>query len=217
MKRLFAFFVIAFLAASCSKDVVRGSGDIITVERNTDNFSGLNTSGSAKIYINYAPEISVKVKGYSNLVSEYITEVKNSTLYLHYRNNLNVKNDNIEVYITMPGFNALNMSGSSSIKATGNFEDTDNLSISTSGSAGISIDKMNSNSYTIQSSGNSNIATLGVKTKTAKVEISGNGETSLSVTDKLEVHISGNGKVSYKGDPTEVVTNISGNGKLVKL
>ena len=117
----------------------------------------------------------------------------------------------------MPGFNALNMSGSSSIKATGNFEDTDNLSISTSGNAGISIDKMNSNSYTVQSSGNSNIATLGVKTKTAKVEISGNGETSLSVTDKLEVHISGNGKVSYKGDPTEVVTNISGNGKLVKL
>ncbi|MGN6615937.1 MAG: GIN domain-containing protein [Ilyomonas sp.] len=217
MKRIFAFFVIVFLAASCSKDVVRGSGDIITAERNTDNFSGLNTSGSAKIYINYAPEISVKVKGYSNLVSEYITEVKNNTLYLHYRNNLNVKNDNIEVYITMPGFNALNMSGSSSIKATGNFEDTDNLSISTSGNAGISIDKMNSNSYTVQSSGNSNIATLGVKTKTAKVEISGNGETSLSVTDKLEVHISGNGKVSYKGDPTEVVTNISGNGKLVKL
>jgi hypothetical protein len=217
MKRLFAFFMIVFLASACNKDVLRGSGDIVAAERNTGNFSGLNTSGSAKIYINYAPEISVKVKGYSNLVSEYTTEVKNNTLYLHYRNNLNVKNDNIEVYITMPGFNALSMSGSSSIIATGNFEDTDNLSISTSGNAGISIDKMNTNSYTVQSSGNSNIATLGVKAKTAKVEISGNGEASLSVTDKLEVHISGNGKVFYKGDPTEIVTDINGNGKVVKL
>ena len=117
----------------------------------------------------------------------------------------------------MLGFNALSSSGSSPIKATGSYNDTESLAISTSGNADISIDEMNVNNYTIQSSGNSDIATLGVKSKSAKVELSGNGTITLSVQDKLDVHISGNGKVSYKGEPGEITTNISGSGTVVKL
>jgi hypothetical protein len=49
------------------------------------------------------------------------------------------------------------------------------------------------------------------------VELSGNGTITLSVQDKLDMHISGNGKVSYKGEPGEITTDISGSGTVVKL
>lgn len=217
MKKLFAIAVLIGVFASCKKDVVHGSGSVVTEERSTGNFSAVSTSGSAKVYISYAPEITVKVKGYQNLVSAYTTEVSNNTLQLHYKEDVNVQNDNIEVYITMPGFNALTSNGSSPITATGAFNDVENLSISTSGNAGISIDNMNVDHYNINISGNSNIATLGVMSNNAVVDLSGNGTVTLSVKDKLDVHISGNGKVSYKGDPADVITDIQGSGTVVKL
>jgi hypothetical protein len=217
MKKLLAICTVALLFGSCEKDVVRGTGSIVTEERSTADFNAISTFGSAKIYVSYAPEIKVKVKGYQNLVSNYKTDVEGNTLKLRYRDNLNVRNDNIEVYITMPGFNALTSNGSSSIKATGSYDGTESLAISTTGNAGISIDEMIVNNYTIESSGNSDIATLGVKSKSAKVKLSGNGTVTLSVQDKLDVHISGNGKVSYKGDPADINTDISGSGTVIKL
>ena len=207
----------AIMLASCSKDVITGSGDIVTSERTVSNFTAIDISGMGKVYISYAPKISVTLKGYSNLIQHYTTEVDDNVLYLQYENGTGVRNDNLEVYITMPYFNKLRLFGSSAITATGNFQDVDDLTISNAGDGSINIEQLNTNSYTIYSSGNSEIATLGVQAKTAKIDMSGNGTVSLSVSDKLEVKISGNGKVSYQGDPAELTSDISGDGTLIKL
>lgn len=208
--------MILFLMVSCNKDVITGSGSITETVRTPGSFSGLNTEGNVKVHITYAPEISVKLMGYANLIPEFVTEVKNNILYLHYRDRLNVKHDNIEVFLTMPGFTAINTSGSSVIAAEGNFDQAAQLSILSSGNSEISIDNMTVENYIVSGSGNCNIATVAVNAKTAKIEISGNGTVSLSASEKLDVSISGSGTVSYKGDPA-VTTDISGNGKLIKL
>jgi len=217
MRKLFAAIAVASVFASCTKDVVEGTGSVVTSERTVTNFSGIDISGANKVFINYAPEATVSVKGYSNLVPHYVTEVRDGKLHLHYDDNTNARNDNIQVYITMPSFDALSLSGSCSIKATGSFDNTDKLSVSTSGNGDISIEDISVDLYSISSSGNSNISTLGVKAKTATIEISGSSTVILSVQDKLNVHISGDGKVSYKGEPAEVNTDISGNGDVIKL
>jgi len=215
--KLFVAIAVASMFASCSKDVIEGNGSVITSERTASNFSGIEVSGANKVFITYALQSTVTLKGYSNLISHYKTEVKDGKLYLHYDNDVNVRNDNMQVYITMPSFNALALSGSCSIKATGDFENTPALSVSTSGNGNISIEKLSADAYTIASSGNSEITTLGVEAKTAKIEISGSSAVTLSVKNKLDVHISGSGKVSYKGDPAEINTDISGSGKVIKL
>ncbi|HEX5155171.1 MAG TPA: DUF2807 domain-containing protein [Parafilimonas sp.] len=215
--KLFAIVVIVSMFTSCTKDIVEGNGSVVTAERTVSNFSGVDVSGANKVFVSYAPQITVTLKGYSNLVSHYKTEVNSGTLHLHYDNDVAVRNDNLQVYITMPSFNTFNLSGSCSINATGGFESTSSLSVSTSGNGNINIEKLSTGAYTVSSSGNSEITTLGVEAKTAKVEISGSSAVSLSVQNKLDVHISGNGKVSYKGDPTEINTDISGNGEVIKL
>jgi hypothetical protein len=217
MKQTVFMALSAIMLVSCSKDVINGSGSTITAERTVSNFTGIDISGMGKVYITYAPEISVTLKGYSNLIPHYVTDVNNNILYLHYENNTAVRNDNLEVHITMPYFTRLNMNGSSAIAATGDFDDTDNLNISTSGNGDISIEQFDTDLYSISSSGNSIISTLGVKAKTAKIDLSGNSTVFLSVSDKLEVKISGDGTVSYKGDPADLTSDISGNGTLIKL
>ncbi len=217
MRNFFAAIAVVSMFASCSKDVIHGGGSIVTSERNVSSFSGIDVSGEGKVYITYAPEITVTLKGYSNLIPHYVTDVSNGTLHLHYESNTSARNDNLEVYITMPSFDALSLSGSCSINATGSFDNTGALSVSTSGNGDINIENITADRYIIHSSGNSNIGTLGVKAKTATVEVSGSSMVTLSVQDKLDVHISGSGKVSYKGEPAEINTDISGSGKVIKL
>jgi len=217
MRILFAAIAVVSMFASCSKDLIHGDGSIITSARTVSNFSGIDVSGANNVFISYAPQLSVSVKGYDNLVSHYKTEVKDGKIYLHYDEHTIVKNDNIQVYITMPYFDALSLSGSCAINAAGSFDNTDKLSVATSGNGDVNIEDISANMYTIHSSGSSNISTLGVKAKTATVEVSGSSTVTLSVEDKLDVHISGSGKVSYKGAPAEISTDISGSGKVIKL
>jgi hypothetical protein len=217
MRKLFAVIAVATAFASCSKDVIKGTGSVVTSKRTVSDFSGVDVAGANNVFISYAPEITVTLKGYSNLVSHYQAEVKEGKLYLHYDNDVNVKNDNMQVYITMPSFNALSLSGSCSINATGSFDNTDKLSVFTSGDGNINIGDISTNMYSINSSGNSNISTVGVKAKTSDIEISGSSEVSLSVSDKLDVKISGDGKVYYQGEPATINTDISGSGKIIKL
>lgn len=218
MKKILSVALLAILfSTSCKKDTLRGSGSIITQDRNVNSFNTISTFGSAKIFISYAPQISVQVKGYQNLVSEYETKVTGNTLSLQYRDNVNIQNDNIEVYITMPGFVGLNSNGSSTINATGAYDDADNLSINIAGNAEINIEQMNVKNYTIESDGSGEISSLGVNANEAKVHLNGSGFVTLSVQNSLDVHISGSGKVSYKGDPPNITTNISGSGSLIKL
>lgn len=217
MRNLFAAIAVISLFASCSKDVVHGDGSVVTSERTVSNFSGIEVSGANNVYITYAATVSVSVKGYENLVSHYITEVRDGKLHLHYDNDVNVKNDNIQIHVTMPSFDDLELSGSCSVNAAGSFDYTNEFEISTSGNGNINIEDISVNKYDVNSSGSSNIHTLGVKAKTASVEISGSSTVTLSVQDKLDVHISGSGKVSYKGEPAEINTDISGSGHVIKL
>lgn len=217
MKNAFwAILLISFIS-SCKKDLIRGSGSITTTTRNTESFSGIDVSGSGRVFISYGPEISVSLKGYSNLIPHYVTDVSNGVIHLHYDDNTNVTNDNLEVYLTMPTFTSINISGSADIKATGDFEDNNSLFISSSGNGTINISTLTTNNYTIRSSGNSEINTLNVSCNGADIDVSGSSTISLSVSEKLNVRISGSGKVSYKGDPLEVTSDISGSGSLEKL
>jgi len=215
--KLFAIIAVTSMLTSCTKEVIKGDGSKVTSERTVSNFSGIDVAGANNVFVSYAPQVTVTVKGYSNLIAHYKTEVKDGKLYLHYDDDVYVRNDNMQVFVTMPSFNALGLSGSCSIKATGDFESTPALSVATSGNGNISIEKLSADAYTIASSGNSEITTLGVEAKTAKIEISGSSAVTLSVQNKLDVHISGDGKVSYKGDPAEINTDISGSGKVIKL
>jgi hypothetical protein len=101
--------------SSCSKEHIKGNGTTVTETRTVSGFSKIDASGSSKVYITQGAVFKVEVKGYSNLLPYYETKQVNNTLQLGYKQDVNVKNDNIEVYVTLPALTGLELEGSGDI------------------------------------------------------------------------------------------------------
>ena len=126
-------------------------------------------------------------------------------LQIGFGNDLDVSNDNTEVYITLPALDYVQTNGIGDMTVTGEVSGSNHLKAIINGSANISIEKGSANEFEGEINGEGNILALGFQSKIATIKISGSGNTEISVSDKLDVIISGSGNVYYHGKP--VVTN----------
>lgn len=213
MSKFFLFAGLLFLA-SCTKERIKGSGPTTTETRNVSNFTKVTVSGSNSVHIVNGNSFSVQVKGYSNLLPYFETELNGSTLELHFRNGVSVSNNNIEVFITMPQITSLRSSGSTNADIKGPFN-CDVLDVNISGSGNVLIEGAVADQFKLSVSGSGNLKAFGMVAVRADIGISGSGKTEITVTDQLKVDISGSAVVYYKGTPTSVESEISGSGKLI--
>ncbi len=218
MKVKFIFFLAAFTAtmASCKKESLTGDGTVQTQERDVNAFTRVATQGSTTIHIVQGTNFEVKVKGYANLLPYLKTTVENGALSVRYENTRNVRNDNSEVFITMPAITGLTSSGSGNMHVVGEFANSTNFDVYMSGSADITVEKGTAENFMLRSSGSGNFDSFGFTSQNADIAISGSGKAKITVDKKLEVKINGSGSVYYKGDPGTVNNDISGSGKVIK-
>src|SRR6476469_497303 len=120
MKLSHVLVLAVIFLSSCLKERIEGNGHIVSEVRSLSNFTGVENHGSKHIHIAYGADYKVELRGSSNLISIYETEIMNGTLYPHFRN-VNVRHDDIEVYITMPAIKRVRLSGSGNISIHGNF------------------------------------------------------------------------------------------------
>ncbi|HRP56774.1 DUF2807 domain-containing protein [Agriterribacter sp.] len=218
MKVKFIFLLVAFTAtvASCKKESLTGDGAVQTEERNVNAFTKVATHGSTTIHIVQGADFEVKVKGYANLLPYLKTTVENGVLSVRYENTRNVRNDNSEVFITMPVLTGLSSSGSGDMHAAGEFGSNTNFDVNISGSADITVEKGAAENFVLHSSGSGSFNSFGFTSQNADIAISGSGTAKITVSQKLKVKINGSGSVYYKGDPATVDNDISGSGKVIK-
>jgi len=214
MSKLFLLFAGLMALASCNKERIKGSGSTTTETRSVSNFTKVNISGSGSVHITKGNSFSVQVKGYSNLLPYYETELNGGTLELHYRNGVSVSNSNIEVLITMPEIASLRSSGSTTSDIKGPF-DCNTLDVNVSGAGDVLIEGAVVNQFNLSVSGSGTLKAFGMTAVRADIDISGSGKTELTVTGHLKVDVSGSGTVYYKGSPAVVESDISGSGKLI--
>lgn len=209
-------FLLAGLLAlfSCNKERVTGSGATSTENRNVSNFVKLDLSGSTKAYITKGNQFSVQLKGYSNLLPYFETEVNGNTLQLHFRDGVSVRNNNVEVYVTMPELTELRGSGATTANIKGGFN-SDVLSVDVSGSGNVQIEDGTTNQFIQTVSGSGILKAFGLTADKAVINVSGSGTSEVTVASQLKVNISGSAVVYYKGTPA-VESNISGSGKLIQ-
>jgi hypothetical protein len=213
MNKLFLFAATLFILASCSKDRITGEGAVTTEDRNVSNFTKVSTNGSTDVHIVKGTSFSVQVKGYSNLLPYFETKLHNNTLEVGYRNGTNVRNDNLEVFVTMPAFDGANISGSANIDVKGAF--TSNVvDASISGSGNIDIESGTSQVFDIDISGSGNVRAFGLTADRAEVSLSGSGTAEVKAVTHLKANIAGSGNIYYKGLPA-IESSVSGSGKLV--
>lgn len=216
MKRGFVFAAASAILAlsSCSKERVSGTGPVITESRNINGFTAVSASGSTNIFITQGPGFKVEVKGYSNLLPFYETKLVNNTLQLGFRQNVNVKNDNTEVFITLPVLNGLQLAGSGNISTTGSFTGNTDFLAAIAGSGNINFSTGTAQNFYSTIDGSGNIYALNLAADKAETNTTGSGNTEITANSQLKVKITGSGNVYYRGTPV-ITTNISGSGSVI--
>ncbi len=216
MKRGLSIVVISATLSllSCSKERISGNGSTITETRAINNFTAITASGSTNVYINQGVAFKVEVKGYSNLLPYYETKLVNNTLQLGYKQNVNVKNDNTEVFITLPVLNGLSLFGSGNITTSGAFGGNTDFTANIAGSGNINFSSGTTQNFTSKIEGSGNIYALNLVADKADATISGSGNTEITANNQLKVKITGSGNVYYRGTPV-ITTNITGSGAVI--
>lgn len=216
MKRIPVFVAMTAILAisSCTKERIRGSGPVTTETRNVAGFTAVSVAGSTNVYITQGAVFKVEVKGYSNLLPHFETKLLNNTLQLGFKRDVNVKNDNTDVYITMPALTGLSISGSGNISTTGAFNGNTDFNTRIDGSGNIHFSSGTIQNFYSTIAGSGSIYAIGMIADKADINTSGSGNTEITATSQLKVRIDGSGNVYYRGTPV-ISTTITGSGAVL--
>lgn len=211
--------VLLLMFTACKKEILRGEGNISTQNRGLmieQGFHAIRVNDATKVFIEAGTQKSLAVRGYDNLLNAYSTEVKNGVLTVGYKDNHNVRNDNVKVYITYPSVPNIDLNGSCEADFSGSFAFAEEVFATINGSGEINYDELDADIVRFNINGSGNINADKVLSSEAYIQMSGSGDIRVAVEDKLQANISGSGKVYYKGNPV-IEMNISGSGKIIPL
>jgi hypothetical protein len=211
---------------------IKGSGNVVTAERDVSGFDSVALSGFGEVIITQSDKESLTVETDDNLMQYIETQVRGRTLELGFTDDdiLLRPSKSIIFRLSVIELTALDSSGA------GLFEmdelDADRLKVNLSGAGDIGIDSLSATDLVVTVSGAGNIKLAGqvetqeidlsglgnynapdLESQAATVRISGAGSAGIWALDTLDVTISGAGNVDYYGSP-EVSKNISGLGKV---
>ncbi len=227
-------FLLLLAAGSCKKktECVDGNGDFKMETRQTGDFDMIASNGAFKITFSQLDDYRVDVFAESNILPLILSNVVINTLFLEVEKDACYNSGQpVEITLTAPDLKSVTMTGSEMF--TANNLNVDNLGFETHGSATVSclldvkmlaVSVIGSGDYNLAgSTGKGNISIPGSGTVYAsalqqdscEVAVSGSGDAYLFVRKYLHVVISGSGNVYYKGNPEEVVSEITGSGKLI--
>ncbi len=238
---IIALALIVLVMVSCNfstsvinRQTVNGNGNLKTESRSVSGFDQVSLSGMGDVYITQGSEEKLSIEAEENLLPYITTEVVGSELRIGFKNNVNViPHKGIRFDLTLKNLKSLAVSGAANVNSDALKSDSLNLNVSGAGKVtfkGLALNSLDVNSsgagafslagtatqQNVTISGTGNYDARDLKSTTASMTVSGAGNSTLWVTDRLNVHISGLGKVDYYGSPS-VTQEISGAGKVNSL
>ncbi len=193
--------------------------------REVDSFSEISLRVAANVYLDQGQPQSVEVVGKASTLEDLITEVKGRELIIRFPNKNYLFRDfnagKIDIYITVPEIDALNLAGSGDIICEGPINSRI-LNLAISGSGDILMEDLQSDRVKASISGSGDIQISGSEMCTdlnvsisgsgdfkgidfpvedVVVRIAGSGGASVVAENNLNVRVAGSGDVVYKGSP----------------
>ena len=222
MKKLALFsFVILVYASGCREiagERVRGSGHVITENRNETGFNSIDVSGAIDVYIKQDSTTSVKVEADDNILEYIEVHTDGSTLEIYTKDNIRLKpSHKIKVYVSNSEYKDLHVGGASSIRSEneissdalnvdiggaseGRLEvNAPKVSVNVSGASNANI-KGKTKDFDGGASGASEIRGFDLLTENAEVEASGASSIEIYASVKIAGQASGASSVNYKGN-----------------
>ncbi|MCP5064496.1 MAG: DUF2807 domain-containing protein [Ignavibacteriae bacterium] len=204
--------LVPFLVMSCSFRGVKGDGNLITENREVEDFSNIDVSGNFEVEINVGSQPSVEIIAEENLLRLIKTKVKRQTLFISSRENLRPTEDMI-IKITMLELMSIDCSGVNDIIA--NDIDSEELEIDLSGAGSIFINGK-AEKFLLEISGAADIEAKDFIVDDVIIEVSGAANAEVYAAKSVNAEVSGAGFIELYGDAKKVKTDISGAGSLVR-
>jgi len=229
-------FAILCVTVTQAQRKIKGSGNVVTIERNTDDYKGISVSGFYEVELVDGQEGKLTLRGEDNILDNIETEVRSGTLHIKSKNNKHlVPSRGESVFITIPveRIDKIRLSGSgkfegNKILTTNDLDiqisgarsidlsvDAAQVSIMTSGSSNIKL-KGSAKFFNVRSSGSSNVKAYDLEVDEAIFELSGSSDVQTTVSESLTSRVSGSGNIRYRGNPEKLVSKISGSGSVSK-
>lgn len=222
---------LAIVTSSCANSLTE---ERIKEERDVKNFTAIQLSVSADVYLTQADGYSFTIEGDKSSLDKVITEVRGNTLVIRTeRTNLRFFKSEIKIHITMPDIEGLAISGSGDIKTITPVV-TGDLNLKISGSGDITIpDLMLKSLYAaisgsgdiaisgqgiaseanVKISGSGDVMLKGVRFQNADISIAGSGDAYVELSENLKARVAGSGDIVYSGNPL-VDAKVSGSGSI---
>jgi len=226
---------VLFSLSSCRKIV--GEGPVVTENRTVQPFTGIILKVPGSLYYTQNPIYGLELRSQRNILNEIETVINGTNLEIRFKHhNTSIgRHDVINVYVSSPDANNLEIKGSGNLYITQPFTGN-RMRLATDGSGNIQVNQLTVNSLTSTISGTGNVMVnmgtvemseanisgsgfidvSGLTAQKGKADISGSGTIKISATQQLDAHISGSGTIWYKGSPV-VNSSISGSGSVKKL
>ncbi|PLW94522.1 MAG: hypothetical protein C0591_12700 [Marinilabiliales bacterium] len=210
---IIGLLVATMLATTgCKKyPYINGNGQVTTEKRQLVSFNQVDNSGTFNVFVKQDSVFTATVEAESNLIPYVRTIINGNTLEIDTRENFR-ENYPINVYVTTPTIQGIELSGSGYVKIDS--VDADYLQVILSGSGqmdGYAV----TNSLVAKISGSVNI-NLESYTNTSDIKISGSGDINLTGESLSgSCTISGSGQInSYSFTQNECTAKISGSGNM---
>lgn len=223
MKRTLILITIIslFLITSCSifnllgYETIRGSGDIVTENRNVSNFDSVDVCCGMELYLTQNGAESLQIEADDNILPEIETRVVDQKLEIFYldTNDVNYQpTQPVRIYLTVNEIQAVSISGGGILDA----EDlsSNSIKLALSGGSDADIGRFEAEQIHIDVSGGGNFQSDFIKVDAINLELSGASDAWIEdiSTNSLVVNCSGGGKVEISGFAESSAVEMSGGG-----
>lgn len=217
-----------------NNEKVKGSGNIKEESRTEGPFKRISTSGAYNVYITPGNKHDIRIEADDNLLPLIVTKVSGDRLEIYSKKGYDIKpSKSINIYVTMDQLEGLTSSGSGGFYSRGKLKggnvefsfsgstrteldlDANALKIEVSGSSQLNL-KGNVPATRYDISGSADVEALDLKSSDAQIAISGSGKLDVAVEKKLDLNVSGMGKIRYRGTPV-INQSSSGMAKISKI
>jgi hypothetical protein len=222
--------IVAVFDNSC-KNCIEGSGHEAVQTIQVDIFDKIEVDGTAKIIVQQGNIQEVKIVADDNLIEKIEFSVSRGRL--HIENTECIKSySQLSIYVTIPKFSELIVNGDAEVSTFGTFsvEDFD-CDLNGSGTVKLSLiaedidtnikgsvklileGQCDENDVTLDGSGS--LDSYKMLARQLTLDLNGSGVARVSALEDLSIVINGSGTAYYKGKPGDLVTKITGTGKVL--
>ena len=192
-----------------SKKVI-ASNKYVTKDIKVDNFKKISVAGSPDVTFTQKsgrPEVEVYTS--DNIVDLLDIKVKDNTLYIGFKKDVNVSYKKLEVRVSAETLNGISVAGSGDVFLKNGLQTNDNLSINVAGSGDIKGSGIKCNDMKVSVAGSGDINADNITCNNLKVSVAGSGDMVLrNVTATgTEASVAGSGSATITGT-TQTATYI---------